>query len=148
MNGLSAFLRRRWPIVLTASLFINAFLVGAFAVDWLKPHRGFSGERFARFELRRFDDRLSKEAADQVAAALTPLAAQVDERLTRVRAVRSEIMRLAAAPNPDRAALDAKLAELRAESEAMQETVQAATYDALLALPPEDRARLADEPAR
>jgi uncharacterized membrane protein len=148
MNGFSAFLRRRWSIVLAASLFINAFLAGAFAVDWLKPHRGLSGERFARFELRRFDDRLSKEAADQVAATLTPLAAQVDERLTRVREIRSEIMRLAAAPNPDRAALDARLAELRAESAAMQETVQAATYDALLALPPEDRARLADAPTR
>jgi uncharacterized membrane protein len=148
MNGFSAFLRRRWPIVLAASLLVNAFLIGAFAVDWLKPHRGFSGERFARFELRRFDDRLPKEAADQVAAAIEPLAAQVDERLRRVREIRGEIMRLAAAASPDRAALDAKLAELRAESAAMQESVQSATYDALLALPPEDRARLAEEPTR
>jgi hypothetical protein len=30
----------------------------------------------------------------------------------------------------------------------MQEAVQTATYDALLALPPEDRARLAEEPTR
>jgi len=135
-------------MVLAASLLINAFLLGAFVVDWLKPHRGFSGERFARFELRRFDDRLPREAADQVAKALDPLAVQVEERLKRVREIRSQIMRLAAAPNPDRAALDARLAELRAESAAMQETIQAATYDALLVLPPEDRARLADEPTR
>jgi uncharacterized membrane protein len=148
MNGFSVFLRRRWPLVLAGSLLLNAFLVGAFVVDWLKPHRGFSGERFARFELRRLDDRLPKAAADQVAAALEPLAAQVDERLTRVREIRSEIMRLAAVPTPDRAALDAKLAELRVESAAMQESVQTATYDALLALPPEDRARLAEEPTR
>ena len=148
MNAFSAFLRRRWPIVLAASLVVNGFLVGALAVDWLKPHRGFSGERFARFELRRFDDRLPREAADTVAAALQPLASQVEERLQRVRDIRSQIMRLAAEPTPDRAALDAKLAELRAESASMQEAIQAATYDALLALPPQDRVRLVEEPTR
>ena len=32
----------------------------------LQPHRGgFSGERFTRFELRRFDDRLPKQAVDR-----------------------------------------------------------------------------------
>jgi hypothetical protein len=72
----------------------------------------------------------------------------VEERLQRVRDIRSEIMRLAAEPTPDRAAVDAKLAELRAESASMQEEIQAATYDALLALPPEDRVRLVEEPAR
>ena len=55
-------------------------------------------------------------------------------------------MRLAAAPEPDRAAIDAKLAELRAESAAMQEAVQKATYDALLGLPADQRAHLADAP--
>ena len=50
----------RWPAVaLVASLVLNGFLIGMFVADSLKPHRrGFSGERFARFELRRFDDRL------------------------------------------------------------------------------------------
>ena len=148
MSAFSSFMTRRWPIVIGASLVLNGFLIGAMAVDWLKPHRGFSGERFTRFELRRFDDQLSKEAADKVAAALKPFAAEVDERFQRVREIRSEIMRLAAAPAPDRAAIDQKLAELRAESASMQETIQTATYDALLALPPQDRVRLTEGPTR
>jgi Spy/CpxP family protein refolding chaperone len=55
-------------------------------------------------------------------------------------------MQLAAAPSPDRAAIDAKLAELRAQSAGMQEAVQKATYDALLALPPDQRTRLSEAP--
>ena len=63
-----------------------------------------------------------------------------------MRAIRAELMQLAAAPEPDRAAIDAKLVELRAETAAMQEAVQKATYDALLGLPAEDRAQLAEAP--
>jgi uncharacterized membrane protein len=148
MSAFAVFLRRRWPVVLSASLLLNGFLVGAFAVDWLKPHRVFSGERFVRFELRRFDDRLPKEAVDKIATALEPLAAAIDQHIARVREIRGEIMRLSAEPTPDRAALDRKLIELRAESAAMQEAIQTATYDALLDLPAEDRARLAEDPAR
>jgi uncharacterized membrane protein len=148
MSGASAFLKRRWPaVLLVASLLLNGFLIGMFAVDYLKPHRGgFSGERFARFELRRFDDRLPRQAVDSIAATLKPLEAQLEDRLTRARAIRAEIMQLAAAPEPDRAAIDAKLMELRAETAAMQEAVQNATYDALLGLPAEDRAQLAEAP--
>lgn len=150
MSAVSQFLRRRWPaILLVASLLLNGFLAGMFAVDWLKPHRGgFSGERFARFELRRFDERLPREAVDSIAATLKPLAPDIEQRLTKVRAIRAEIMQLAAAPEPDRASIDAKLAELRGETAAMQDAVQKATYDALLGLPAEDRARLAEAPGR
>ena len=148
MSGLSAFLRRRWPAVaLVASLVLNGFLIGLLATDALRPQRGpFTGERFARFELRRFDDRLPKDAVDQISATLKPLGSQIDERLAKLREIRAEIMRLAAAPEPDRAAIDAKLAELRAESAAMQDAVQKATYDALLGLPADQRAHLADAP--
>jgi hypothetical protein len=148
MSAFSIFLRRRWPAVaLVASLALNGFFVGMFVADWLKPHgRGFSGERFARFELRRFDDRLPRDAVDRIAAELETLGPGLDERIAKLRAIRAEVMRLAAAPEPDRAELDAELALLRAESAAMQEVVQKATYDALLALPPEDRTRLTKEP--
>jgi uncharacterized membrane protein len=149
MSGAAAFLERRWPaVLLVASLLLNGFLIGMFAVDYLKPHRGgFSADRFARFELRRLDDRLPQNAVDQIAASLKPLEPQIDDRLTRVRAIRAELMTLAAAPVPDRAAIDVKLIELRAETAAMQEAAQKATYDALLSLPPEDRAQLAEAPA-
>ena len=111
------------------------------------PHRGaFNGERFARFELRRIDDKLPKAAVDQVAATLKLLGPKIDERLTKLRAIRAEVMKLAAAPNPDRAAIDARLTELRAETVDMQEAIQRATYDAVLGLPAEQRAHLADAP--
>ncbi len=34
MSGVSAFLKRRWPaVILVASLLLNGFLIGMFAVD-------------------------------------------------------------------------------------------------------------------
>ena len=150
MNGVAGFLRRRWPAVaLVASLVLNGFFIGMFAVDALKHRRHtFSGERVATFELRRFDDRLPPEAVDRIAAKLKPLGPDLEARLKEMRDIRAEIMRLAAAPEPDRAALDERLAALRATASAMQEAVQKATYDALSALPPEDRARLAEAPTK
>jgi hypothetical protein len=147
MNGTS-FLRRRGPAVaLVASLVLNGFLVGLVATDALRPHRGgFNGDRFARFELRRLDDRLPKEAVDRIAGTLKPLGPEIDARLAKMKEIRAEVMRLAAAPEPDRAAIDARLAELRAENAAMQEAVQKATYDALIALPADQRAQLGAAP--
>jgi uncharacterized membrane protein len=147
MSGLAAFLRKHWAAVLVASLVLNGFLIGVLVVDWLKPHRGrFSGERLATVELRRLDDRLPPAAVDQLAAKLKPLGPALEEQIKAIREMRAEIMRLAAEPEPDRATLDERLSALRAATSAMQEEVQKATYDALFALPPADRARLADSP--
>jgi uncharacterized membrane protein len=146
MNALTV-LRRRWPaVILTASLMLNAFLIGMVVVDWVKPHPRFSGERFATFELRRFNDRLPKEAADQIATELKPLGPELSDRIEELRAIREDIIQMAAEPNPDRAAIDARLAALRATASSMQETIQQATYDALLSLPPETRASLRSTP--
>ena len=65
-----------------------------------------------------------------------------------MRDIRAEIMRLAAAPEPDRAAIDERLAALRAAASRCRKSVQKATYDALFALPAEDRAHLAEEPGK
>jgi hypothetical protein len=147
MNALTSSVRRRWPaIALVASLVLNGFLIGMLVTDSLKPRGGISGERIARFELRRLDDRLPRAAVEQVAADLEPVGVEAAERLTRLRALREEILRLAAEPEPDRAAIDQRLATLREEVSAMQESVQRATYDSLLALPPETRASLARPP--
>ena len=138
MSAASAFLRRRWPAVaLVASLVLNGFLIGMLATDALRPHRGaFNGERFARFELRRFDERLPKDAVDRIAASLMPLAPAFDKRLAKLRDLRARDHAARrgsrARPRRDRRAA----AELRAESAAMQEAVQKATYDALMLFPP------------
>jgi uncharacterized membrane protein len=149
MSGSLAILRRRWPaIALVASLVLNGFFVGMFVVDWLEPHHRFSGERLATFELRRFDERLPHEAADRIAGQLKPLGPDLEQRIKAMRDMRDEIMRLAAAPEPDRATIDERLAALRAAASAMQEAVQKATYDALIALPPADRVHLAEAPGK
>ena len=67
-----------------------------FATDYLKPpRRGFSAERFANFELRRFGT-AAAQAEDQVAAELKPLGPRARERASEVRELRDEIMPLAA----------------------------------------------------
>jgi hypothetical protein len=138
--------RQRWPaIALVASLLLNGFLIGMLAVDYLLPHKRFTGERMLGFELRRLDDSLPAEAVAQISAELQPLVPEMDAHLERLRAMRAEIRRLAAQPEPDRAAIEERLAALRAESARIQEEVQRATYEALLRLPPEARAGLAEE---
>jgi uncharacterized membrane protein len=151
MSRLAAFGRGRWPrIALIASLILNGFLIGMIAADALhRPHGPRDrGPRIAGFELRRLADRLPREALQELQARLQPLSSEVEARVERIRAIRWDIDRIIAAPAPDRAALDARLAALRAENQGLQEEVQRATYDALLALPPEQRARLAEEPRR
>jgi uncharacterized membrane protein len=145
----AALSRRSWPTVaLVASLILNAFLIGMLVVDAVRPHGRGRGDRMVTFELRRFADRLPDEAVEEVRAKLLPLRPNIEERFARFRAIREEIGRLAAEPTPDRAAIDERLAALRAESEAMQQELQTATYDAILELPPEARAQLAESPKR
>jgi uncharacterized membrane protein len=147
MTAMPAFLRGQWPAAaLVASLVLNGFLIGMWGVDAFRTHHRH--DRWApNFVLRRLADRLPSEAVDQIAAELKPLDAGMKAHFERMRGIREEINRLAAEPNPDRAAIDQRLTDLRAEAAALQEEMQKATYDALLKLPPQTRAPLAN-PAR
>jgi uncharacterized membrane protein len=148
MTAFFGLTRQRWPAAaLVASLLLNGFLLGMLVVDRLGPEKAFTGSRAAAFELRRLSDRLPEDAIDRISGALQALEPAMEAHIERLRATRAEIRSLAAEPVPDRAAIDDRLAALRAEAAAMQEEVQRATYDALLGLPPETRARLAEEPA-
>jgi uncharacterized membrane protein len=142
--------RSRWLAgALVVSLALNAFFVAAVATDMLRVKWGGGWDREARalrFELRWFDERLDREALGQVEAALAAARPDVIAHAERLRQLRSELAALAAAGEPDRAAIDAQLAAIRAEVDAMQAEVQDATMDALLALPAEARARLAEGP--
>lgn len=135
---------RRWVVwLLAASLVLNAFFVGMLAIDtWQRRAAKPDGPRALTFELRRLAEGLSDESEEHIAAALEAIRLQVEERVERLRALRREILAEAARPEPDRAAIDARLEGLRAEIESLQEEVQRTTYDALLALPPEARADL------
>jgi uncharacterized membrane protein len=149
MNRLQGLSGRRWPVLaLIASLLLNAFLIGLLATDTFRHKRRGDGPRVVAWELRRLAGRLPPEALDRISADLAPVAEGFDERFRTLRARREAISRLAAEPNPDRQAIDAQLAEVRAEGERLQADVQRATYDALLRLAPEVRARLADPTER
>jgi uncharacterized membrane protein len=141
--------RSRWLAgALVVSLALNAFFVAAVATDMLRVKwGGWDREaRALRFELRWFDERLDREALGQVEAALVAARPDVIAHTQRLRELRSELAALAAAGEPDRAAIDAQLAAIRAEVDAMQTEIQDATMNALLALPAEARARLAEGP--
>ena len=149
MTRLAAFTGRRWPVAaLVASLVLNAFLIGMIVADSFgRGHRG-SGPRLGGFELRRLADRLPRDAVKQVAAELERQRPSLEARFQRLSAMREEINAAAAQPSPDRAAIDERLAALRAETAALQAEVQRATYDAILKLPPDVRAGLAADPDR
>jgi len=149
MNRLQSVSWRRWPIlVLVLSLLLNAFLVGLLVTDTFRHKRRGDGPRVINWELRRLAGRLPPEALETIKADLAPVSEGFDERFKALREKREAISRMAAEPVPDRQAIDAQLAQMRAEGEQLQADVQRATYDALLRLAPKMRARLAEAPER
>jgi uncharacterized membrane protein len=144
MRRLLAPARARWPLVaLVASLILNGFLIGM-AIEAFSVHHRPRVERVIGFEIRRLADRIPRGASRKLAADLKPLGPQLQPRFDRLRAMREDVDRLLAAPAPDRAAIDARLADVRAEGSALQADVQQAVADAVLALPPDERKGLAD----
>jgi uncharacterized membrane protein len=136
--------RRRvsWLFVaLAASLVANAFLVGAVATDMLRFSYG--AKRPISFELRWLEERLAPEDFAAVAAAVEESRPTATAHFDRLRALRNELGVLAAAPEPDRDAIDAKLGEIRDEQRAMVGRLQGTIVEALLALPPAARITLA-----
>lgn len=147
MTRFAALAGRGWPVAaLVASLVLNAFLIGMTVADSFGHRQRGSGPRLGGFELRRLAEKLPSDAVRQVATELESQRPSLEARFQRLRAMREEINAAAALPNPDRAAIDQRLAALRTESAALQAEVQRATYDAILKLPPEVRAGLAANP--
>jgi uncharacterized membrane protein len=140
---------RNWlAIALVASLAANAFFFGSLLTEFLhfRAHRDDSGPHAARVELRWLRGRLSPEAVRTVEAALESLRPDIVARIGRLRTLRAELGALVAAAEPDRAAIDTHLREIRLEVGAMQERIQSKTFESVLALPPAERARLAPSP--
>ena len=147
MTDLALTRRRGTPwlfIGLAVSLVLNAFFVGAIATDFFR----FSAaeKRPVSFELRWLEERLTSEDFAVVAAAVAVARPDVERHIERLRAIRQELAALAAVPEPDRALIDAKLVEIRAEQGAMVSGLQTTVIDALLALPASSRQALATNP--
>ena len=137
--------RRRWMVIaLAVSLVLNAFLIGATATDILHFGDRFRGPPPSfRFELGWLKGRLPHEGLERVKAALEANREAARAHFDRLNDLRDELGKLVAVPEPDHAAVDAKLAEIRSELSAMQAESQRVSTDALLALPPQMRAGLA-----
>ncbi len=137
---------RRWlGIGLVLSLALNAFFVGAVATDVFRFDADHGGHRHGvlRYELRWLGDRLPADAMQKVEAAIAAGRPDAERHVERLHALRADLGTLLAADPPDRAAIDAKLAAIRAELDQMLGSAQAATIDALLTLPPVTRQKLA-----
>jgi uncharacterized membrane protein len=133
---------RRWLLYgLLASLVANAFLIGLVATDLFRPNH-VGGP--LRFELRWLQGKLPADGFARVVAAVEAIEPKVQAHIDRLKDMRLQVGELAAAPHPDRAAIDRKLADVRAELDAMTAEGQGTVADALLALPPDMRAGLAE----
>jgi uncharacterized membrane protein len=127
------------------SLVANAFFVGAVATDYFRVgHKAKATPRFIQFEMRWLAGRLPEGDLKTVERAVSDMREQTAAHFDRLRQIRGDLGRLTAVPEPDRAAIDQRLADIRGEFDAMLAEVQNASMDALLALPPAARTKLAD----
>jgi hypothetical protein len=132
----------RWLLYgLLASLLVNAFLIGLAATDLFRPNH-VGGP--LRFELRWLQGKLPADGFARVVAAVEGIEPKVQAHIDRLKEMRRQVGELAAVAQPDRAEIDRKLADIRAELGAMTAEGQGTVADALLALPPNMRAGLAE----
>jgi uncharacterized membrane protein len=139
--------QRRWSVVaLVASLALNAFFIGVAATHFLHAQGDFESERLhhLRFELRWLAGKLSRAGVDHVETAVSGLIPAAEAHIEKMRELRRGLGGLVAEPNPDHAAIESRLAEIRGELQAMQTEVQEGVVKALLSLPPDERAKLAE----
>jgi uncharacterized membrane protein len=149
--------RRRWlGVALIVSLAVNAFLIGGTAANLIHvrwpfmgpehgpPGRERGGPPQFKFELGWLRGRLPPEGIDKVGEAIRDARPEMSVYIDKVRALRQELAVLIAAPQPDRAAIDAKLAEIRTGVSEMQARIQGISTDALLALPQDMRSKLTE----
>ena len=137
---------RRWlGVGLVLSLAVNAFFIGAAATDLIRFDKDRDGRRHGvlRYEMRWLGARLPADAMTKVEAAIAAEQPDARRHIERLHGLRTDLGGLLAADPPDRAAIDAKLAAIRSELDQMLGGAQAATTDALLALPPATRKTLA-----
>lgn len=143
-------MNRSWKIALAASLVLNVFLLGTIAGgawQWLanRSHAAQAAQSDAQQHALRFAAQdLSTQRQQQFAAALKE--ARRDGRpLTRDgRDARREVLRLLAAPQLDRPALDAALARTRDADGALRARVEQGVADFAATLTPDERAKFAE----
>ena len=141
MNG------RSWKFVLGASLVLNVFLLGAIvggAYQWFAA-RGATGQVQAQQRALRFAaGPLSAERQTAFVDGLKNARRDGRQFAREGREGRREVLRLLAAPQFDRAALDAALARTRAADSSLRAQVEGSVADFAASLSPAERVKFAD----
>jgi len=138
---------RTWKIVLVASLVLNVFLLGAIAggaYQWFAA-RGATTPLVAQQRALRFAAQtLSTERQKEFADSLKNGRREARQFAREAREGRREVLRLLAAPQLDRPALDAALARTRAADSNLRAQVESSVADFASGLSPEERVKFAD----
>ncbi|WP_027798995.1 periplasmic heavy metal sensor [Paraburkholderia dilworthii] len=138
---------RSWKIVLAVSLALNVFLVGAIAggvYQWFAA-RGPAAALVAQPRALRFAAQtLSTERQKDFADSLKRARREGRQFAREGRDERREVLRLLAAPQFDRAALDAALARTRAADSNLRAQVESNVADFAARLSSEERVKFAD----
>lgn len=141
MNG------RSWKFVLGASLVLNVFLLGAIvggAYQWFAA-RGATAPVMAQQRALRFAaETLPAERQKAFVDGLKNARREGRQFAREGREGRREVLRLLAAPQFDRAALDAALARTRAADSSLRAQVEGSVADFAATLSPEQRVEFAD----
>ncbi|PRX30581.1 putative membrane protein [Paraburkholderia sp. BL18I3N2] len=141
MNG------RSWKVVLVVSLVLNVFLVGAIvggAYQWFAA-RGATAPVLAQQRALRFAAQtLSAERQKAFIDGLKDARRDGRQYAREGREGRREVLRLLAAPQFDRAALDAALERTRQADSHLRAQVEGSVADFAATLSPEERVQFAD----
>jgi uncharacterized membrane protein len=141
MNG------RSWKALIVGSVLLNVFLLGAIAGGawrWFAEHGASAAHPAQRVALRFATDELSPDRQQQFLDALKSARREGREYARAGREDRRQVLDLFAAPQLDRAALDAALAHTREADSALRAQVESGIADYAASLTPEERAKFAE----
>jgi len=138
---------RAWKIVLVVSLVLNVFLLGAIAggaYRWYAAREAAAPLSAQQRALRFAAQTLSPERQKAFADSLKNGRRDGREFAREAREGRREVLRLLAAPQLDRAALDAALARTRAADSELRAKVEGNVADFAATLSPQERIEFAE----
>ncbi|WP_321888563.1 periplasmic heavy metal sensor [Paraburkholderia bannensis] len=144
---------RSLKVLIAGSVLLNVFLLGGIAGgawrwfasrDVTQAQASVQGQPAQRAALRFATDYLSPDRQQQFVDALKAARREGRDDARAARDDRRQVLDLLAAPNFDRAALDAALARTRASDSALREKVESGVADYAATLTPEERVKFVE----
>ncbi|WP_027819054.1 periplasmic heavy metal sensor [Paraburkholderia bannensis] len=144
---------RSLKVLIAGSVLLNVFLLGGIAGgawrwfasrDVTQAQAPIQGQPAQRAALRFATDYLSPDRQQQFVDALKAARREGRDDARAARDDRRQVLDLLAAPNFDRAALDAALARTRASDSALRAKVESGVADYAATLTPEERVKFVE----